>query len=295
MNKHFDTLLKLGIIVILIVAATTKQHYNYYTFVHWSVFISSIYFAYKSKQQIGIYGIRFFLIFFFAFAILFNPFIAFDFRVTTWRIIDIIVCLLIAITLDWKEYIASLSARHKLRYLLVKGCIWGVVAVVAAVWFVIGLIKVNPFDEYLLITKGLITNGFITNAEEYEDEVYIPDSQGGGSETVTNVYYKYQFTTQDGRTITDVSSELGGIEDFKGKQIPIQVEYLRNDPKVNRVKDATNQCITLGEFIWRRILLCGGILIWACSIGFFLIKNAIQKYLTASKELTGNIEQHGYQ
>jgi hypothetical protein len=87
MNKLFDTLLKLGVIAALIVAATTKQQYSYYTFVRWVVFTSSIYFIYKSydKNQIGI------VIYFSILAILFNPFKPFWFQKETWQLIDYIV------------------------------------------------------------------------------------------------------------------------------------------------------------------------------------------------------------
>lgn len=282
MNKHFDTLLKLGIIIILIVAATTTQRYIFYNFVHWSVFISSIYFAYKSKQQIGIYEIRYLLIFFCAIAILFNPFIPFNFSKNTWTIIDIIAFLFIVIDLNWKGYIQSLPTKNKLVYILVKRCIWILVGTVVGAVVFAYMVNVNPYDEFLLITKSATANGFITKAEEYQD---------GSSETGTNIYYEYHFTTPDGKIITDKSSELGGIEDFKDESIPIKVEYLPNNPKVNRVKDATNQCASIGEFIWRRILICGGILVWICYIGFTLIKDAIQRFLISSKELTTNIER----
>lgn len=282
MNKHFDTLLKLGIIILLIVAATTAQHYIFYKFIHWGVFISSIYFAYKSKQQIGIYGIRFLLIFFCAIAILFNPFIPFKFSKSTWTIIDIIAFLVIVIDLNWKDYIQSLPTKNKLVYILVKRCIWILAGTVIGVGVFAYMVNVNPYNEFLLITKSATTNGFITNTEEYQD---------GSSETGNNIYYEYSFTTPDGKIITDKISELGGIEDFKDKPIPIKVEYLPNNPKVNRVKDATNQCTTIGEFIWRRVLICGGILVWFCYIVFTLIKDAIQRFLISSKELTSNIEQ----
>jgi hypothetical protein len=219
MKKHFDILLKLGVIALLLVGVTTNQSDNFSTFLRWTVFVTSIYFAYRSRQ-LSIFAVIVFIII----SILFNPFGQFYFRKGTWHIIDFVVSGIIFLTIDWKSYLNELSPKGKSIFSLLKQCTYGLLALIVAVWFVSGLIKVNPYDEYRLITNGVTTNGLITNAEEYEDEVDIPESQGGGSKTVTNVYYKYQFTTQDGSTITDGSSDLGGIEDFKGKPISIQVE-----------------------------------------------------------------------
>ena len=95
MNKLFDRLLKLVVISTFTYCLLTEQHY-YSIFLRWLVFASSLYFAYESRQIIGIYGIRLASISFCVFAILFNPFIGFGFNEMTWRIIDAIVCVLIA-------------------------------------------------------------------------------------------------------------------------------------------------------------------------------------------------------
>jgi hypothetical protein len=242
MNKLLDILLKLGIITILIIAVITKQPYIYFVFVRGTVFTISIYFAFKLRHVGNV-------IFFCTFAILFNPFIQFGFSKEIWRLIDIIVSAIIALSIDWKGYRESLLPKGKLIYYLIKNCFWGVVASIAAFWFIFSIIDVNPFHEYLLITKGITTNGFIINSEEYEDEVDIPDSQGGGSEPVTVDNYKYTFITQDGEVINNWSSDLGYIKVFTGKPLPIQVEYLSNNPEINRVKDMTNQCNTIAEFL----------------------------------------------
>ncbi len=87
MNKLIDPLFKLGVIATLIIAATTKQQYSYYTFVRWVVLASSLYFIYKSyeRKQIGL------VIYFSVVAILFNPFKPFWFQKETWHLIDYIV------------------------------------------------------------------------------------------------------------------------------------------------------------------------------------------------------------
>lgn len=102
MNKLIDILLKLGVIAVLIVAATTKQQYSYYTFVRWVVLASSIYFAYKSydNKHIGL------VIYFSTVAILFNPFYPFWFQKATWHLIDYIVATITfgTIYFDWTKH-----------------------------------------------------------------------------------------------------------------------------------------------------------------------------------------------
>jgi Family of unknown function (DUF6804) len=280
MSKHFNTFLKLAIVVILVIAAVTKQNYNYYIFVHWSVFVASIYLAIKSRAN-GIFAI----VLFGAFAVIFNPIREFIFRKEIWRIIDFIVSALIILSIDWKGYKESLSPRNKLIYSLIKQCFIGIIALIAAFWFVIYSTKVNPYYEFMLITKSKIADGFITNLKEYEDEVEIPDSQGGGSKPVTVDDYEYTFTTQDGKAIDSWSSDIGYIENFTGQPLPIKVEYLPDNPEINRVKDETNQCNTIGEFIWRRLVLGILLLIMFSSIGYHFIRIGIKDYTIERKKL----------
>jgi len=102
MNKTIDTIIKIGVVAILIVAATTKQQYSYYSFVRWAVLTASIYLAYKtfSQKQIGL------TIFFAILAILFNPFKQFSFQKETWHLIDYLVSAIILVTIyfDWTQY-----------------------------------------------------------------------------------------------------------------------------------------------------------------------------------------------
>jgi hypothetical protein len=102
MSKTIDTIIKLGVVAILIIAATTKQQYSYYSFVRWAVLTASIYFAYKtfSQKQVGL------TIFFAILAILFNPFKQFSFQKETWHLIDYLVSaiILVAIYFDWTQY-----------------------------------------------------------------------------------------------------------------------------------------------------------------------------------------------
>lgn len=101
MNRTIDTIIKLGVIAILIIAATTRQQYSYYTFVRWVVLTSSIYFAYTTfKQQRTGLAIYFAMV-----AILFNPFKPFWFQKETWHLVDYIVSAITLATIyfDWTK------------------------------------------------------------------------------------------------------------------------------------------------------------------------------------------------
>jgi hypothetical protein len=99
MNKLIDILLKIGTITVLIIAATTKQQYSYYTFVRWVVLASSLYFIYRSYDR-KLFGL---VIYFSIIAILFNPFFPFWFQKEIWHLIDWIVSAITFITIysDW--------------------------------------------------------------------------------------------------------------------------------------------------------------------------------------------------
>lgn len=77
-------LIKVGIVIVLFIAAITSQQYGFYNFVRWTVMVPSIYFAFLSyrKRAIGQF------ICFTAFAIVFNPVAKFWFQKSTWHIVD---------------------------------------------------------------------------------------------------------------------------------------------------------------------------------------------------------------
>jgi len=163
---------------------------------------------------------------------------------------------------------------------LLKKLLLGLFLEVIACWLVIQEMNVNPYNEYLLIQKGVTVNALITDSTQYQTDVTIPDYRGGGSEEVTNTYYSYKFVTCDGITIKDGSSELN----LSGLNNNIQVEYLPSNPKINRVKGMGNQCATIGEFILRRII--GGLVMLSFFVpfGIYTIKNAMKEYKKNDKE-----------
>ena len=94
-----NVLIKISVAVLLVVAASTRQQYSFYSFLRWAVMIPSAYFAYRyySQKQIGL------LVVFVAIALLFNPFHKFWFQKETWHLVDYLVAAIIAISIsfDW--------------------------------------------------------------------------------------------------------------------------------------------------------------------------------------------------
>lgn len=101
MDRTFDTIIKLGIITILIIAGATSRQYSYYKFVRWGVLATSVYFAYTAynKKQIGL------VIYRACITIMFNPFKPIRFQKEIWHIIDYLIATITAITIffDWRS------------------------------------------------------------------------------------------------------------------------------------------------------------------------------------------------
>ena len=96
----------------------------------------------------------------------------------------------------------------------------------------------NTINEYLLIThKTVVANGFIVKAEQIED--YVETNNDRTIEKTINFTFEYNFTLPTGKTITSFGSEVGPLPDHlvnvETTPYPVEVEYLPNDPTINRV------------------------------------------------------------
>ncbi len=90
-----NVLIKISVAVLLVVAASTRQQYSFYSFLRWAVMIPCVYFAYQyyTQKQIGL------VILYAAIALLFNPFQKFWFQKETWHLVDYLVAAIIAGTI----------------------------------------------------------------------------------------------------------------------------------------------------------------------------------------------------
>jgi hypothetical protein len=280
MNKYIEMIMKLGIIAVLLVAVTTRQHQNYDIFVHWTVFATSICLAYKSRSA-GILAVILFCVF----AILFNPFRSIELSNKMWWLIQLLTAILIFLTIDWKSFKEAHTAKQNLIYNLIKGCFLGIAAFLLAIAFLYYLVG-NPYHEFLLITQAKTANGLITYSEESTDVV---EPEGRSASQVYDVYYEYSFTTVEGKKnkshATDRNSESGYLKGVNEKPMPIEVEYIAGAPEINRIKGMNNQAQTITEFLWRRVGLGIVLLLLFTSIGFAITRNAIKTFIIQNKAL----------
>lgn len=137
----------------------------------------------------------------------------------------------------------------------------------------------NVYNEFLLLIKGKKTTGYIYYSEEFKD---IVEQERRSDTYVWEVKYKYYFNTLEGKRILGksetVSSEPGLYESANKKPIKIEVIYLPKIPSINRNTNDTNQSSTIIEFIFRKILIGGALLLFFLSIGFNEIRNSIKEY-----------------
>ena len=100
MNKYFSLANVLKVIaVLLLFYATSRNQYNYYIFLRWYVFVSCIYFAYKTRFEDN----KFWLITFSVISLLFNPIIPVYLNKGIWSLIDIGSGVLIFISMFYSD------------------------------------------------------------------------------------------------------------------------------------------------------------------------------------------------
>ena len=202
--------------------------------------------------------------------------------------------LIILITLGWcLRIIDKLSRANKIKFALLKSIVIGLVIPIFAVWLWFNSYENDSFDEYALITKSKTTTGFITNAEEHKEEV---ETNGGRSSGIKYSFsYEYTFRLQNGTTINSNGVYEGShlpedMQDLANKPYKVDVQYLPDNPQVNRVKDFLWHNTTVYEW-FRFNILVGLIILIVCSyFGFAIIKEGVNKYLMQRKEIASNIQ-----
>lgn len=140
----------------------------------------------------------------------------------------------------------------------------------------------HPIDELRLITQSIETKGYVVKAEEYEEEV----EDGNKAGIRTSTYYEYQFTIPNGSIIKNGDILRDEIPDYlfnaKYDPYPVNIQYLQNNPKINRVKELSENQTILQWF--RKTFFFGFLILLITSfIGYNIIKDAYKDYLTQEK------------
>jgi hypothetical protein len=159
-----------------------------------------------------------------------------------------------------REKGTRMERRAGVRY-LAKTLIWGVLLVLGACWFWYSLIG-NPIDELALIRRAQIAPGSLVETREHEAE----DDRGHVYSSDVGVY---SFRVPDGREFNTMTGAPTGE-----LQETVSIEYLPDDPAVNRVKG--DGCESVLEWLWRKVGL--GLLLLALFVrpGVGLLLQAVR-------------------
>jgi len=153
----------------------------------------------------------------------------------------------------------------------------GITLVAIWIWF---SVNGNPFDELRLIQHGIKTKGQIYEVKQESD--VIEELEGRKATYVEEYYYKFSFVLPSGDTIYGSGKESGSLpselEEIDDNPQQVIIEYLPENPNVNRVSEMTNSNRTFYE--WFRYNLLGGLILFLFSalFGCAIIKNALKEY-----------------
>ena len=154
----------------------------------------------------------------------------------------------------------ALATNNKLRdsVLILRG---GVLWILGGCWFWCYLAG-NPLDELALIRRAQVATGSLVETHEHEEE----DDRG-------HVYLSdvgdYAFRVPDGSDFKASTRVPTG--DLKEQE---QVEYLPDNPAVNRIKGDGCQSIT--EWLWRKVGLGSLLLTLLAGPGIVLLRHGVR-------------------
>ncbi len=140
-------------------------------------------------------------------------------------------------------------------------------------------------NDYQLITQEKATiKGKIIEAEEFENVIESNDSR-----TVDIAYgytYSYQFTLPSGVLIESEGGNYGELP--AGKQLndipyEVDIEYLPENPQINRIKNLWSNNETLLELFRTEILLKLVVLLVCLYLSFISLKKSIRTYKETSE------------
>ena len=151
----------------------------------------------------------------------------------------------------------------------VKTALWGVVLMLAGSWFWHSLVG-NPLDDLALIRRGEVASALIVDTSE--------DAQSG-DEGGTYWFHDatYSFSLPDGRKLTHRTSGSGRLRaEFRDivRPVPIEIEYLPDDPSVSRIKGSGTQ--TVLDWMWRDFGIGGLLLALFLAPGLTMLHGALR-------------------
>ncbi len=310
MKKLFDIFFLAGAITILIIGLYTSQSYNYDVFLRWYIFLYSVYlifslyytiFKNRTLKEEVFFDMALFIVIsliLISMAIIYNPFKPLTFLKEIRPTIDSVILFLASIILigilikQIEDYLKSPSARVKEIYKITKevcNLIMGSLLVLGWMLAVIWLVFYGTekyYHEFLLITQASTAKGVIIASKPQESKVDV----------------EYIFVTKDGKTIKNWATLYGPklryftkvfdeVTKTNFKPVPIEVEYITSNPKINRLKDLNSQSTT----IWGLIESAGRmglIFLFLFTLSFFYICGIINIDFWNLKEIRKGITNY---
>ncbi len=181
----------------------------------------------------------------------------------------------------------KLDVRKELKFQLVRGILFAISIPVIGLYLWYNYSE-TPLNEFRLITDSKIANGHLTNVESDSEYVETNDGRSGGMAYF--YFYEYKFTLPTGQEYSSGGKEDGDIPEklktVAKEPFPVEVEYLENNPNVNRVKGMPSNTSTLYEF-FRFTILKGLVVLSICLyISIKIIKSRLNTYRKGLFNLT---------
>jgi hypothetical protein len=201
------------------------------------------------------------------------PFIELIFVWVGIGILALILNFIINLLLDY------ISEKKRIQVKLIRSISIGLSIPVVGVWLWYSSYN-NPFNEFKLIINSRTAVGYINKAGQTSDIVEYNNDRS--SKEVYSYYYEFSFYDTNGRAFTGFGTENGFIpeylEDLNIRPHQVIVEYLPDDPGVNRVRGMPSSRKTIYE--WLRFPILIGVLIFLVCIiiAIPIIKGGLKDY-----------------
>ena len=179
-----------------------------------------------------------------------------------------------------------MTKKKEITFNLFKSILFGLLFPAVFCWLTIwDPLFLNPIkkDVRLIFQKKNETKGMITEAHWFEDAA---DSYNDKYVHVDGYEYSYTFSSNDGKKNTVEGFTFQELPNNKHiSQIPFQVniEYLEDDPKTNRIVGLAGNNESLWDMFRNTLMLPLLFFVICCYISFRFIKPAIVKYRIETK------------
>jgi hypothetical protein len=173
----------------------------------------------------------------------------------------------------------GISEKKRIQVKLVRSISIGLAIPVLGLWMWFSSYN-NPFNEFKLITNSRTAVGYINKAGQTSDIVEYNNDRS--SKEVYSYNYEFSFHDSNGRAFIGFGTENGFIpeylDDLDIRPYQVVVEYLPDDPKVNRVRGMPSSRKTIYE--WLRFPIFIGVLVFLICIiiAIPIIKGGIKDY-----------------